>query len=114
MWDVEWKAALRTPAVKALADEAGEILERIRALELPRTLRTKLNEIESRLGRLTAFNEARHQVVLRWVVLAALRLPLDEAAATTEEPRRRLVERAFLLSHGIYAFKAELSSGTPS
>jgi hypothetical protein len=177
MWDVEWRAVaqrldswcatadaflrhraslgqvapLLSEAVDVLSSEADEILRRMDALNLPPALRDKINHVERRLDRLMTSirNKApgNERVSFRWIALVALRTPLDEDLATTEEPRRRLVERAFLhlnrtltvdrrvvrvrwneafdegeteceklgalhlLSHGIYAFKADAGSG---
>jgi hypothetical protein len=176
MWDVEWKAISRRldrwcataevhlrhidemrkvsdtwqqTAIKAIGYEAKEIFNSINALRLPADLQEKLDAARERLAplmRIMDEDKVRHVVSYRWVVLATLRAPLDEALAATEEPRRRLVERAFLhlnrtltvdpdardrwgeafaqgeprceqlgalhlLSHGIYAFKADAGSG---
>jgi hypothetical protein len=138
--------SMQEAANSALDYEAAEILEGIRALDLPAALRQTIAEVERRLGPLLNVNKGKRVLAHRWVVLMALRTPLDVAAATSEEPRRRLVDRAFLhlnrtltvddivrnhwidafahhetrceqlgalhlLSHGVFAFKANADSG---
>ncbi|HWO19382.1 MAG TPA: hypothetical protein VNO30_11425 [Kofleriaceae bacterium] len=126
MWDVEWKAisrrlnswcattevylrhikagqlstdGMQRAAATTLGHEAFEIFESIDRLQLPSDLQQKLDEVKRRLGPLMGAMENSEWSFLisnRWVVLVALRSPLDDALAATEEPRRRLVDRAFL------------------
>lgn len=93
-------------AARALGDEALAIFRRIDeklAPEVPDDLREKLDEVKHRLKPLmdavmrdVGDQDELHVVSSRWAFLMALRAPLDEALPTTEEPRRRRVERAFL------------------
>jgi hypothetical protein len=136
---------MRETVNAALAHEAHQIVAGIEGLDLPPSLRATLEETRKRLASILNVTQGERVVAYRWVALAALRVPLDEAARTSEEPRRRLIDRAFLhlnrtltidadvrkrwgeafaqetrceqlgalhlLSHGIYAFKADASSG---
>jgi hypothetical protein len=137
--------SMQEAANSALDYEAAEILAGIGALDLPPALRQAIGEVERRLGPLLNISQGKRVLAHRWVVLSALRAPLDVAVAVSEEPRRRLIERAFLhlnrtlaidenarriwldafshetrceqvgalhlLSHGVYAFKADATSG---
>lgn len=137
---------MQEAANSALDYEAGDILDGIRALALPPGLQQAVAEVERRLGPLMNVSKGKRVLAHRWVVLMALRTPLDVAAPRSEEPRRRLVDRAFLhltrtltvdeavrtrwldaflqretkceqlgalhlLSHGVFAFKANADSG---
>lgn len=137
--------SMQEAANLALDYEAGQILDGIRGLDLPPSLRQTITEVERRLGPLINVTQGKRVLAHRWVVLMALRAPLDTSLAGSEEPRRRLVDRAFLhlnrtltvdataratwlaafaqeprceqlgalhlLSHGVFAFKADATSG---
>ncbi len=138
--------ALRERANRALGQEAHEILDGILALALPQSLADELSDVRRRLDTIEKVVDGERVLNARWIVLAALRIPLDNALRANEGTRRRLVERAFvhlnrmlavdedvrtrwerafaqgetrceqlgglhLLSHGIYAFKADAGSG---
>ena len=116
------------------------------ALALPAGLKVSLQLIVERLSEIAKVVEGPAGVAHQLLVLSTLQAPLDEAFASTEEPRRSLVDRAFLhlnrlltvddsirstwkgafdkhetqcetlgalhlLSHGIFAFKADADSG---
>jgi hypothetical protein len=142
---IDQVGALREQANQALAQEANDIVAAIDALELPPPVRAALDQIKVRYTNVYGVTKGERVVANRWVTLSALRIPLDEALGESEEPRRRLVDRAFLhlnrtlvvdaavratwqqalaqetrceqlgalhlLAHGIYAFKADATSG---
>jgi hypothetical protein len=137
--------ALDEQANKALGVEGGRILDAIDAMELPPAVRKELDSVRTPLETMRNVSTGKYLVANRLVVLMALRAPLDEFLRETEEPRRRLVDLAFLhlnrtlvvdgdvrkrwqaaldqetrceqlgalhlLSHRIFAFKADAGSG---
>ena len=121
-WDTEWRLLARrldnwtrvaelffrtdqtafaqttaSDAAGLLTREPNEIVAAIDALELPSDIQDEFARArEGAAGLLRTTGESKHSVWCRWLGLSALRIPLDNHLRTTEEPRRRLVERAFL------------------
>ena len=87
---------LREKANRALAPEAHDIHRSILELELPAKLEEEIANTRRRLDSIEAVVDGERVINARWIVLAALRIPLDKAAQSNEGPRVRLVERAFV------------------
>jgi len=93
---LESSGALRERANRALGQEAHEIVEAIEALDLPPWLKDEIAAAKTRLGGIENMIDGERVINAQWIVLAAMRIPLDKAARSNEGPRRRLVDRAFL------------------
>ncbi len=129
----------------AVGHEGLAIRDAIDQLDLPEALRAEIDRIKNRLDNIVKVTSGGYIVANCLVGLSALRVPLDQHLRTSEEPRRRLVDRAFLhlnrtlmvdelarerwkealsnephceqlgavhlLSHGVFAFKADAGTG---
>jgi hypothetical protein len=84
------------PAAESIAQEAIDIIDELLRLEMPDRLRQQVSTVERRLGGLLRAPGHEYSVWYRFVSLASLRVPFDNELGVSEEPRRRLVERAFL------------------
>jgi hypothetical protein len=93
---LERVGALAEAANIGIGHEGSEILQAMDALILPPSLRAELTTIRQRLGHVANVGTGNYIIANRLVTLVALRAPLDRELRTTEEPRRRLVDRAFL------------------
>lgn len=142
---MERAGALDERANEAIGREGGRILDSLFRLDLPDELRSEVTSVRNHLGAIVQVTQGRYLIANRLMALIALRAPIDAMTRDSEEPRRRLIERAFLhlnrtlvvdatarrawsdafahetrceqlgalhlLSHGVYAFKADAVSG---